>query len=563
VKAKPLTVARIAPVLSAVVAALCLGACATRIPAAPPEPPVAPPESAPRKASGFDRLPRANREFRGLWVATVGNLDWPSARGLDPDRQKAEALSILDRAAALNLNAILFQVRPAGDAFYAGAREPWSIFLTGTMGEDPGYDPLAFWIEEAHERGLQLHAWFNPFRVGYPSIKAEDYSGQSVVRSKPELVRRIGSKGHYWLDPGRRESADHVLGVLADILAYDVDGLVMDDYFYPYASYYDAGAANDPARDFPDEETFSAAVAAGYSGRRDEWRRGAVDSFVKAVYDLAKSRKPSVLVGISPFGIWRPTYPDGIAGMDSFAENYADSRSWLNEGWLDYLSPQLYWPIKQSAQSFPVLLGWWSRENEKGRHIWPSINLAMNSPANLPSPEIRAHEFASQIHVERGMQGGSPGFALFRASALLEPSEGRPSPAYQGAQVVSDIERALAAPALVPETPWIPGAAPARPLPSHALDGNALKLSWAPVEGAFRYVSYVHRRSSRTVASISGEERIWWEQDIMNGSTPSKSYEMIREGKGSGDAIDMAIVTAVDRAGRESGMTVLAIPSGP
>lgn len=308
-------------------------------------------------------LPGIPREFRAAWIATVANIDWPSRRALTPEQQKAELLNILDVSKQLNLNALIFQARPMCDALYASELEPWSEFLTGTMGKapEPFYDPLAFIIEEAHKRGLELHVWFNPYRARHPSSRT--MAANHVSHTKPEIVRPYGK--YLWLDPAEEETKRHSLAVILDVVRrYRVDGVHLDDYFYPYKSYA-AGA------DFPDEEPWQRYLASGGTLSRDDWRRGHVNDFVQRFYREVKEANPLVKVGISPFGIYRPGIPAGThSGFDQYAELYADAKLWLNQGWLDYWTPQLYWPIAAEKQSYPVLLKWWVSENQQGRHIW-------------------------------------------------------------------------------------------------------------------------------------------------------------------------------------------------
>jgi uncharacterized lipoprotein YddW (UPF0748 family) len=487
-------------------------------------------------------LPRPRREFRGLWVATVSNLDWPSRRDLSPEEQRAEAIDILDRAVELNFNAVVLQVRPAGDALYRSTKEPWSIFLSGTMGEDPGYDPLAFWITEAHRRGLALHAWVNPYRVGLPGLEPEDYAASSPVRARPDLARSLGAKGYWWLDPGNPGTQDYVLGVLDELVSsYAIDGLVLDDYFYPYADYYDKGG------DFPDESEFAAAGRAGFHGSLADWRRANIDSFVRRLYRQVKSRRPAVLVGISPFGIWRPGFPSGVSGLDTYAELYTDSRKWLAEGWLDYFAPQLYWPIEQSAQSFPALLEWWKGENRRGRHLWPAINLSASSASHLATPELRGRELDSQIFVARGMLPAGPGFIAFRAGSLMESRGGEANYAFQGEALVDALKaKALAQPALMPRTPWIRSEAPAAPALRCVKEGGAFFLSWEPVKGALNYVVYAHGKSEAT----GGSSR--WEISILSADQCEKCLAGLSE-------VDTVLVTAVSALGEESKKTAIAV----
>ncbi len=324
--------------------------------------------------------PEPMREFRGAWVATVGNIDWPSRQGLTVNDQKAEFRAILERAVELKLNAIILQVRPACDAMYDSQIEPWSPYLTGTMGKapEPAYDPLAFAIAEAHMRGIELHAWFNPFRA-LTSLKAPT-SSNHVTQKHPEWVRTYA--GQLWLDPGEPEVREYSLSVILDVVRrYDVDAVHIDDYFYPYPT---------PAKTpFPDDATYQRYLEKGGMLERDDWRRDNNNQLVEQLYERVKKTKRWVKVGISPFGIWRPHIPETIiAGLDAYGEIYADSRKWLSEGWCDYFSPQLYWSIGPRKQSFPVLLNWWSGQNTRGRHLWAGIATERIGPARPPTRSL-------------------------------------------------------------------------------------------------------------------------------------------------------------------------------
>ncbi|CAN5440060.1 hypothetical protein BH18VER1_BH18VER1_17790 [soil metagenome] len=303
----------------------------------------------------------AAQEFRGAWVASVHNLDWPSRPGLPAAAQQAELIALLDRAAELKLNAILLQVRPASDALYASTREPWSKFLTGTQGISPGYDPLAFAITTAHTRGIELHAWINPFRAA--SNAAAKLAPNHISKTHPEWIRRYGAQ--LWVDPGEPEARAYVLDVIDDIVQrYDVDGVHIDDYFYPYPVKGVSG--------FADEKSWKRYGSKSGLSKAD-WRRDNINHFVRTMYRTVKQAKPNARVGISPFGIWRPGVPSTTsAGLDAYGQLYADSRKWLAEGWCDYLAPQLYWSIEPAKQSFPALLDWW-RAQSRGTAVWPGI----------------------------------------------------------------------------------------------------------------------------------------------------------------------------------------------
>ncbi len=387
--------------------------------------------------------PAIRREFRGVWVATVANIDWPSQKGLPAEKQQAELRAILDKAVALKLNAIILQVRPMCDALYTSTLEPWSEYLTGTLGANPGYDPLAFAIREAHSRGLELHAWFNPYRAHHPSATSP-IPADHLVKKRPDLAKSYGK--HHWLNPTNPEVADHTLAVVLDVVRrYDLDGVHMDDYFYPYA---ETGPDGKPIP-FPDDDTWKEYHKSGGTLSRSDWRRNAVNRFVKRQYDEVKRIKPWVKVGISPFGIWRPGHPPGIAGFDQYEGLFADAKKWLNEGWVDYFTPQLYWPIAQEKQSYPRLLGWWAGENKRGRHLWPG-----NIPSRVTGTAKGwpAHEIADQIKVTRA-QNGASGNVHFSMKPLLRNTGG----------VADTLAGVYADVALVPACPWLNKTSPAAP----------------------------------------------------------------------------------------------------
>ena len=290
------------------------------------------------------RPPPVAREFRGAWIATVNNIDWPSKPGLSTAAAQKELRAIIERAAQLKLNALIFQVRPACDALYVSKLEPWSEFLTGEMGKapSPAWDPLAFAITEAHKRGLELHAWFNPYRARYSRTHGT-VASTHISKTQPAVVKSYA--GYQWMDPAEPKATAHSLAVILDVVRrYAVDGVHIDDYFYPYPVKGDKGKW----KDFPDGASWKK-----YKGKltRGDWRRDHINRFVQRMYAEVKKIRPTVKVGISPFGIWRPGHPQQIKGLDAYEALYADARKWLNEGWLDYCAPQLYWRIAPKAQS--------------------------------------------------------------------------------------------------------------------------------------------------------------------------------------------------------------------
>jgi uncharacterized lipoprotein YddW (UPF0748 family) len=402
--------------------------------------------------------PEPPREFRGAWIATVANKDWPSAPGLSVAQQKAELIALLDTAVNLKLNAVIFQVRPASDAVYASPIEPWSAYLTGVQGQapEPFYDPLAFAIEEAHKRGLELHAWFNPFRVRVSGARWYP-APDDIARTHPDWVREYD--GQLWLDPGEPAARAYVLRVIMDVVRrYDVDGVQVDDYFYPYP--VTVGKGGDLP--FPDEASWREfGQASGLS--HADWRRQNINQFIQSVYQSIKSTKRWVKFGVSPFGIWRPGYPPQIRGFDSYAWLFADSRLWLASGWVDYISPQLYWPINAPQQSFPVLLNWWEQQNVRGRNLWPGLN-AGDAGIKFPAVEI-----ANQIAATRE-QPGATGDILFHLGSLENNAALANAVAYEYAQT-----------ALVPASPWLESSPPVRPELTEQPSGrNGHVFQWAP-----------------------------------------------------------------------------------
>lgn len=382
-------------------------------------------------------LPRIAREYRGVWVATVANIDWPSKPGLATAKQKEEAIRILDKIADLRMNVVVLQVRTSCDALYDSAFEPWSYFLTGQQGlpPDPYYDPLQFWIEETHRRGMELHAWFNPFRAKNTGQTYPESDGH-ISRTHPNLVKRYGNDktSYLWLDPGESEAREHSHRVFMDVVnRYDVDGIHIDDYFYPY-----------PVDDipFPDDPAWDSYLKSGGKLARDDWRRDAMNQFIRRLYSEIKKSKPHVKFGISPFGIWKPGHPESVAGFSQYDKLYADAKLWLNEGWCDYYTPQLYWSITAKKQSFPALLAWWSNENTKNRHLAPGLFTSRIGDKNRPySPE----QIESQVFLTHHTPG-SHGSLHFSMKALMENREG-----------ISDrlAGNAYSELALVPESPWI------------------------------------------------------------------------------------------------------------
>jgi uncharacterized lipoprotein YddW (UPF0748 family) len=380
--------------------------------------------------------PALEREFRGVWVATVGNMDWPSRPGLPSDSAKIELLAILDHAAQTGLNAVIFQVRPSGDALYASTIEPWSEYLTGRQGAPPDkpWDPLEFAVREAHRRGLELHAWFNPYRAKDPSAKGA-IAASHFSRQYPAYAKRYGR--YLWFDPGEPNVRKRTVRVVIDVLKrYDVDGIHVDDYFYPYPE-----VRRRREIPFPDSRTFDRYRRGGGTLDRGDWRRSNVDKLVDTLRREIAKAKPWVKFGVSPFGIWRPGEPAGITGFDAYGRIFADAKKWLSQGWVDYLVPQLYWGIEQDGQRFADLLRWWQGQNDSTRHVWPGL-------ADYKIGDARAKwlsgEILSQVDTARAVRGTS-GTVHFQFKALREDRDSIATRLAQGPYAV---------PALVPAIPW-------------------------------------------------------------------------------------------------------------
>ncbi|GAA2451135.1 glycoside hydrolase family 10 protein [Streptomyces glaucus] len=305
------------------------------------------------RASAAPRRRAAPAEMRGVWVATVANRDWPSRPGLTAAAQRAELTAHLDRAVRCRLNTVILQVRPTADALWPSPYEPWAHCLTGTQGRSPGWDPLGTAVREAHARGLELHAWFNPYRIAGHADPARLVASHPA-RRHPDWVVAYGGKLYY--NPGLPEVRAFVRDAMLDAVErYPVDAVHFDDYFYPYPV---AG------RTFDDDAAY-ARYGGGFASRAD-WRRDNIDRLVRETAARVREIRPGTRFGISPFGVWRnaATDPRGSAtraGVQTYDDLYADTRAWVREGLLDYIVPQLYWHIGLPAADYAELLRWWAK----------------------------------------------------------------------------------------------------------------------------------------------------------------------------------------------------------
>ena len=485
-------------------ALLLVAACSGAVVSAPS--PSAP--ASPTPVASDTAPPPIAREMRGLWIATVANIDWPSRTTLTADQQRAELVDILDRAASNGINTVVLQVRPAADAIYRSSLEPWAAMLSGKQGTDPGYDPLAFAIEQAHARGLELHAWINPFRAGNAKDTAL-LAPTHLFNTRRSLLRVYGAQ--LWLEPGDSAIQNHVMRVVSDIVTrYDIDAIHADDYFYPYQE----NDASGRLIDFPDSATYA---ASGVTLSRADWRRANVDRFIERLYREVHQIKPTIKVGISPFGIWRPGSPAGVAGLDAYATLYADSRKWLQQGWVDYLAPQLYWSIAAPQQSFPALLDWWMAQNTLSRHLWPGLATYRVGDGTVSA--FGASEIADQVKLTRARPAGT-GHILYNTTTTLKRSSGA---------VIGSLAPLYAQRALVPASPWLDAVAPGAP--SITVSGKSVQVTAAAGEAARWWYVRAHGASGWTSRVVFADQRTV----VMDAES------------------DRVLVNAVDQAGNVSG----------
>ncbi len=384
-------------------------------------------------------------EFRAAWVATVNNIDWPSRPGLGAGQQKQEAITMLDMLQKNGINAVIFQGRPAGDAFYPSELEPWSRYLTGTPGKDPGYDPLAFWIDQCHKRNMEFHMWCNPYRVAQHSN--EPLASSHVAFKHPEWIINYGDKLYF--NPGLPETRAFIAEVVRDIVSrYDIDAIHFDDYFYPYPI---TGVA------FPDLQTFYQYPGKFKNKPIEDWRRNNVDETIQLLSRVIRKTKPWVKFGISPFGVWRNMADDPrgsltMAGTTNYDQLYADILKWQQNGWIDYVIPQLYWQIGHPSVNFELLCHWWSN-NRFNRDLY--IGQALyKAEANSTVPEWRqADQLTRQIRMMRQIEGIKGG-AFYSAKHLQRDLMG-----FQ-----DSLQKNLYCyPAIVPPMKWIDDKAPQKP----------------------------------------------------------------------------------------------------
>ncbi len=460
------------------------------------------------------------REFRGVWIASVANIDWPSAPNLKGENQREEFRKLLDHHRFHGMNAVIVQIRPSADAFYRSSFEPWSEWLSGSRGSSPSpeYDPLTFMVEEAHERGLEFHAWLNPYRAIFDAkkfyslpgnipldslkLKIKESSGRSadelsaeeinalllsldldttsLINKHPDWFLEYGNKIYF--DPGVPAARVHIAGVVREIVAnYDIDAIHMDDYFYPYKI---AGVT------FPDHDSFAKYGSTYSYDLKDYWRRDNVNAIVKKLSETVRATKPWVKFGISPFGIWRNKSADPAgsetSGQANYDDLYADVLKWQREKWIDYVIPQIYWHRGFDIADYNVLVKWWN-DNTYGIHVYIGHGLYRVDGNSQTDAWRNPREIPEQVAAARNLPN-IQGSCFYSSKWLTTNPLG-----------VSDILRDeyFQYPALIPEMSWLPKKSLLRAQPPKiTMTSTGVVVNWEPVPHATYYVVY---RSTRSI----------------------------------------------------------------
>lgn len=406
---------------------LLLSACKSSKNVTPGQQPTAPIQTSPNTDSGTNlpvktlpktpialaplsyQMPEMPREFRGVWIATVANIDWPISPDDPYEKQKRDFLEILDYYKSLNFNAVIVQVRTAGDAFFPSNLAPWSKYLTGKQGKAPNTNenPLTWMIHESHARGMEFHAWLNPYRATM-DLKTDELSPDHDYNVHRDWMVKYGTK--YYYNPGLPEVQTHLLKVIKEIVDnYDVDAIHFDDYFYPYKI---------AREEFPDRNTYNKYKKSGQT--QDDWRRDNVNQLIFALNNTIKQSKPWVQFGISPFGVWRnqdkdPKGSPTQAGQTNYDDLYADVLLWMKNGWVDYMIPQLYWSMEHPLASHRILNDWWATN-----HNYTNIYIG-NGPYKIREDSDKAWENPKEINNQISYTRTLPtiqGNAFFSAKSM-------------------------------------------------------------------------------------------------------------------------------------------------
>ena len=423
------------------------------------------------------------REMRGVWIATVANIDWPSSATLTPRQQQKELIELLNLSKAYNMNTVVFQIRPAADAFYASRYEPWSQWLTGKQGKkpDPYYDPLAFASNECRKRGLDLHVWINPYRAVF-NVNSSSITPDHITLIHPEWFITYGKSKYF--NPALPQVRDFVAMVVSDIVRrYDIDAINMDDYFYPYRI---------SGEGFPDDKSFELYPNGYRANQHSEWRRNNVDLIIKQLHDSIKSIKPWVAFGIAPFGVWRNSSKDPAgsktnAGQTNYDDLFADVLKWQRNQWIDYVAPQVYWEIGKDIADYAVISDWWSR-NTYGTQLYIGQALYKIDPEAKEKSWQTSDEIIRQIKLNRKYAGISG--SIFYSARFLRTN---PSGLQQKL-----LKRFYKFPALTPQIQRIvPLQAPEPVNVQMTVNNGKLHLSWEKTNHMKSFVIYQFKRRQK------------------------------------------------------------------
>jgi uncharacterized lipoprotein YddW (UPF0748 family) len=477
------------------------------------------------------------RQLRSYWIASVTNIDWPSRTGLTAEQQQAEYLGWLDLAQQRQLNSVVVQIRPTADAFWPSPYEPWSRWLSGTQGTDPGYDPLAFAVRETHRRNLEFHAWFNPYRVSM-NDKLDELAPNHPARLHPEWIVLYG--GRYYYNPGIPEVRAFVEDAIMDAIEkYDIDGVHFDDYFYPYPV---AGQV------FNDDATY-AQYGGGFATKAD-WRRNNIDLLISELSQRIRAAKPWVKFGISPFAVWRnkatdPEGSDTTAGVQTYDDLAADTRKWVREDWIDYIVPQVYWNIGFAAADYAKLIPWWSQQ-VAGTSVQLYIGQATYkvAAAGQPAPWQDPAEMSRHLLFNRSYPQVS-GDIYFSAVQVRANRLGH-----------MDVLQAdhYSRPALVPALPRLSGRGPHAPVIVNACSDSSggVRLTWAdPQASARRSTSFaIYRFDGRVRPDACDFVDATHLLTTVRGN--GRTLQSFTDPTATAGARYTYAVSALDRAGNES-----------
>ena len=473
------------------------------------------------------------REMRATWLTTVANIDWPVSTTKGMEAQQKELIGLLDACVKFNMNTVLLHIRPACDALYKSNYEPWSSYLNNGRGVDPGWDPLQFCIDECHKRGLACHGWINPYRYGkrggYDWTGNDDTTKLNYKHTHPEWL--LYYKNDIYLDPAQPEVRQRIKEVVGDIINnYEVDGILMDDYFYPYG-----GTTNQDAASVEKYKPADMNV--------DDWRRQNVNMMIRCVYDTIQAVKPWVTFGVSPFGIWTTDYnvankrgiklPSGITGGNMYKEIYCDPVAWLEEGTVDYLSPQLYWKIG-GGQDYEKLSKWWGDLcNRFGKHFYSSMALYKYEDGTFTATEIR-----NQLVYNRTVKDNAPGAVFYNTRAWSTSAKLRVNLTKETAEFHQ--------PALPPAINW--KLAKERTMVENLkLDGQT--LSWTHTDG-----NDVHFAIYAVPNDSLNKANIYSRGDMLLGIAYSTSFDLPAEVSASTHQI---AVSVLDRYNNEYALRIL------